>query len=295
MTQPDEHPSAGVPPGNRRSRLLGGFSLKEEGAKGVLIATISTLVVLGILLYAATRSTYWPDFKDSFLNREVLADTFPSILAAFRRNIVYFLTAEPVILLFALLLAVLRSLRGPVFFPLRLLSTIYVDLFRGIPTVLVVYALGFGMPALQIPGLPVEGWFWGWFALILSYSAYVAEVYRAGIDSVHPSQAAASRALGLSRSQSLRTVVIPQAVRRVIPPLMNDFISLQKDTALIAFVSAFQAEAFLRAQRASAGSFNFTPFVGAAICFLVITIPMTRFTDWLLERQRKRRMAGGAT
>jgi polar amino acid transport system permease protein len=292
---PDDPTSAGVPAGSRRSRLLGGYSLKAEGAKGVLVATASTLVVIGVLAYAATRSEYWPDFKDSFLNREVFVDTFPSILRAFRRNIVYFLTAEPVILAFALLLAVLRSLRGPVFFPLRLLSTIYVDLFRGIPTVLVVYALGFGMPALQIPGLPVEGWFWGWFGLILSYSAYVAEVYRAGIDSVHPSQAAASRALGLSRWQTLRTVVIPQAVRRVIPPLMNDFISLQKDTALIAFVSAFAAEAFLRSQRASAGSFNFTPFVGAALCFLVITIPMTRFTDWLLERQRRRRMAGGVT
>jgi polar amino acid transport system permease protein len=198
-----------------------------------------------------------------------------------------------VILVFALTLAVLRSLRGSVFFPLRLLATIYVDLFRGIPTVLVVYALGFGMPALQIPGLPVSGWFWGWVGLILSYSAYVAEVYRAGIESVHPSQTAAARALGLSRWQTLRHVVIPQAVRRVIPPLMNDFISLQKDTALIAFVSGFIPEAFLKAQIASAGAFNFTPFVGAAICFLVITIPMTRFTDLLLERQRRRRMAGG--
>jgi polar amino acid transport system permease protein len=276
----------------RRSRLWG-FSLKEEGAKGVLIATVSTLAVLGLLAFAAVNSPYWSDFKDQFLNRQVFSESFPEILRAFRRNIFYFLTAEPVILVLALTLAVLRSLRGPVFFPLRLLSTIYVDLFRGVPTVLVVYALGFGMPALQIPGLPVEGWFWGWIALILSYSAYVAEVYRAGIESVHPSQAAASRALGLSRWQSLRSVVIPQAVRRVIPPLMNDFISLQKDTALIAFVSAFSVEAFLRAQRISAGDFNFTPFVGAAVCFLIITIPMTRFTDWLLERQRRRRMAGG--
>jgi polar amino acid transport system permease protein len=160
--------------------------------------------------------------------------------------------------------------------------------------VLVVFALGFGVPALRIPGLPVDGWFWGWIALILSYSAYVAEVYRAGIESVHPSQTAASRALGLSRLQSLGSVVIPQAIRRVIPPLMNDFISLQKDTALIAFVSAFSVEAFLRAQRASEADFNFTPLVGAAICFLIITIPMTRFTDWLLERQRRRRMAGGS-
>jgi len=250
--------------------------------------------VIGLIVYLAVSSPYWSEFKDQFLNRQVFAESFPEILRAFRRNIFYFLTAEPVILAFALLLAVMRSSRGPVFFPLRLLSTIYVDLFRGIPTVLVVFALGFGVPALRIPGLPVDGWFWGWIALILSYSAYVAEVYRAGIESVHPSQTAASRALGLSRLQSLGSVVIPQAIRRVIPPLMNDFISLQKDTALIAFVSAFSVEAFLRAQRASEADFNFTPLVGAAICFLIITIPMTRFTDWLLERQRRRRMAGGS-
>jgi polar amino acid transport system permease protein len=280
------------PDSGGRSRLLRGWSLKQEGAKGVAIATISTIAVLALLAIAATRSPYWPQFKHDFLNGEQLAESFPDILRAFRRNIFYFLTAEPVILAFALLLAVLRSLRGPAFFPLRLLATIYVDVFRGIPTVLVVYALGFGMPALQIPGLPVSGWFWGEVGLVLSYSAYVAEVYRAGIESVHASQTAAARALGLGRWQTLRSVVIPQAIRRVIPPLMNDFISLQKDTALIAFVSGFTPEAFLAAQIDSAATFNFTPLVGAAICFLVITIPMTRFTDWQLERQRRQRQAG---
>jgi polar amino acid transport system permease protein len=277
----------------RGSRLLGGYSLKEEGAKGVLVAALSTVVVLGLLIWAATRSTYWPELKNSFFNREVFAESFPAILRGFRRNIFYFLAAEPVILVFGLVLAVLRSIRAPAFFPLRLLATIYVDLFRGIPTVLVVFALGFGMPALQLPGLPTAGWFWGLIALILSYSAYVAEVYRAGIESVHPSQAAAARALGLTRWQTLGSVVIPQAIRRVIPPLMNDFISLQKDTALIAFVSGFNPEAFLQSQVSASGAFNFTPFVGAALCFVAITIPMTRVTDWLLERQRRRRMAGG--
>ena len=130
--------------------------------------------------------------------------------------------------------------------------------------------------------------------LILSYSAYVAEVYRAGIESIHPSQTAAARALGLSRLQTLRHVVIPQAVRRVIPPLMNDFIALQKDTALIAVVSGVRPEAFLMGQIYQTGKFNFTPILGVALCFLVITIPMTRFTDWTLERQRKRRQAGVA-
>jgi len=277
---------------DRRSRLLRGWSLREEGAKGVAIATLSTLVVLALLVVAATRSPYWPQVKESFFSREVFAESFPNILSVFVRNIAYFLAAEPVILAFALLLAVLRSLRGPAFFPLRLMATIYVDVFRGIPTVLVVYTLGFGLPALQIPGLPVAGWFWGLVGLILSYSAYVAEVYRAGIESVHPSQSAAARALGLGRWATLRYVVIPQAVRRVVPPLMNDFISLQKDTALIAFVSGFNPEVFLQAQIESAATFNFTPLLGAALCFLVITIPMTRFTDWLLERQRRRRQTG---
>ena len=284
-------PDPGFPEEDRRPRSLGGWSFREEGAKGVAIATLSTLIVLVLIAVAATRSPYWPQFKESFFSREVFLDSFPDIVRAFLRNIAYFLAAEPVILAFALLLAVLRSLRGSVFFPMRLIATIYVDLFRGIPTVLVVYTLGFGIPALHMPGLPTAGWFWGWVALIMSYSAYVAEVYRAGIDSVHPSQTAAARALGLSRWATLRSVVIPQAVRRVIPPLMNDFISLQKDTALIAFVAGFNPEAFLEGQIISAATFNFTPLVGVALCFVVITIPMTRFTDWLLERQRRRRQA----
>ncbi len=264
----------------------------QEGAKGVAVAVVSTLVVLGALVYATLHSEYWPEFKQAFFNWDVLRESFPDILRAFRRNIVYFLVAEPVILVWALVLAVLRSMRGAVFFPLRLLATVYVDLFRGVPTILVVYLLGFGLPSLAIPGLPTAPWFWGMVGLILSYSAYVAEVYRAGIESVHPSQTAAARALGLSRWHTLRFVVIPQAVRRVVPPLMNDFIALQKDTALIAIVSGVYPEAFLMGQIYQAGLFNFTPILGTALCFLIITIPLTRLTDLLLERQRRRRQAG---
>ncbi len=202
--------------------------------------------------------------------------------------------AEPIILALALLLAVMRSLPGPVFFPLRVMATIYVDVFRGIPTILVIYLLGFGIPALQIPGLPTSAIPWALLGLILSYSAYVAEVYRAGIESVHPSQAAAARSLGLGRWQTLRFVIVPQAVRRVIPPLLNDFIALQKDTALISVVAGVPYEAFLQSQIWQAATFNFTPVLGAAICFLVITLPLTRFTDWLVGRQRKKRQAGAA-
>jgi polar amino acid transport system permease protein len=288
----DDRTDAGPLAEGRRSRLAG--SLRQEGAKGVLIATLSTVVVLGLGVYVVTHSAFWPEVKASFFNREVFKETFPDILEDFRRNILWFMIAEPIILVWALLLAVLRSLRGPVFFPLRLLATIYVDLFRGVPTLLVVYLLGFGVPALGIPGLPIQGAFWGMVGLILSYSAYVAEVYRAGIESVHPSQTAAARALGLSRVRTLRYVVIPQAVRRVIPPLMNDFIALQKDTALISVVAGTLPEAFTTSQVYAAGLFNFTPILGAALCFLLITIPLTRFTDWLLERQRRQRMAAAA-
>ena len=281
-----------TPEGDRASRILG--PLRAEGGRGVLIATISTVVVIGLVVFAVLHSAHWLEFKQAFFNAQVLGDSFPDILRAFRRNILYFMIAEPIILALALLLAVLRSLPGPVFFPLRVMATIYVDVFRGIPTILVIYLLGFGVPALQIPGLPTSPIPWALLGIVLSYSAYVAEVYRAGIESVHPSQAAAARSLGLGRWQSLRFVIVPQAVRRVIPPLLNDFIALQKDTALISVVGAVPYEAFLQSQIFQAATFNFTPVLGAAICFLVITVPLTRFTDWLVGRQRKKRQAGGA-
>ena len=195
------------------------------------------------------------------------------------------------ILILALVLAIMRGLPGPLFFPLRALATIYADLFRGIPTVLVIYILGFGVTALQLPGVPVSPLFWGTVALVLVYSAYVSEVYRAGIESVHPSQEAAARSLGLSRYAALRFVILPQAVRRVIPPLLNDFIGLQKDTALVALLGV--VEAFRQSQIDVAGNFNYTPYICTAILFVAITVPLARFTDWLIARDRKRQLAGG--
>jgi polar amino acid transport system permease protein len=200
-----------------------------------------------------------------------------------------FCIAEVVILFTALGLAVVRSLPGPVFFPLRLLAIVYADLFRGIPTILLVYILGFGVPALQLSGVPTSELFWGAVALVLVYTAYVSEVYRAGIESVHPSQNAAARSLGLSHGQSLRYVVIPQAVRRVVPPLLNDFIGLQKDTALVALLGV--VEAFRQSQIDASATFNYTPYLATALMFLIVTVPMTRLTDWLIERDRRRRQA----
>ena len=191
------------------------------------------------------------------------------------------------ILVWGLVLAVLRSLQGPVFFPLRILSAAYTDVFRGIPTILLIFLLGFGVPALQISGVPRSQFFWAAVSLVLVYSAYVAEVYRAGIESVHPSQEAAARSLGLTRFQALRHVVLPQAIRRVVPPLLNDFIGLKKDTALVALLGV--VEAFRQSQIEVAGSFNYTPYVATAVIFLALTIPLTRFTDWLIARERSRR------
>ena len=256
------------------------------------VAVISTFVFFTVLILVVINSPGWPDIRRSFFNLEVFRESFPEIARKFLINVQAFLIAEVFILVFALLLAVLRSLPGPVFFPIRALTVGYTDLFRGIPTVLVIYILGFGAPALQLQGVPKSALFWGIVALVLVYSAYVAEVYRAGIESVHPSQIAAARSLGLSRWKALRFVVLPQAVRRVIPPLLNDFIGLQKDTALLALVGVL--ETFRRSQVDVAGSFNYTPYLATALLFVLITIPLARLTDWLVTRERVRRQAGAA-
>ncbi len=277
-----------------RGRRRGFFGdLRQEGARGVLIAVVSTIVVLTGIVLVVIHSSNWPAVKAEFFDPAVFRASFPSIARKFVRNIEYFMIAEVFILAFALLLAVMRSLPGPVFFPIRMLSIIYTDLFRGIPTILVVYLLGFGVPSLDLPGLPTSATPWAVLALILSYSAYVAEVYRSGIESVHPSQSAAARSLGLSRWQTLRFVVIPQAVRRIVPPLLNDFVGLQKDTALVAFVVVVP-EAFKQSTIIQSDIFNFTPLLCAAVLFLLITVPLTRTVDWLVARERSRRQAGGA-
>jgi polar amino acid transport system permease protein len=252
---------------------------------------VSTTVFFGAIALVVVNAAGWPDVKQAFFDGDVFRASFPEIARAFLVNVKIFLIAEVFILVFALLVAVLRGLPGPVFFPVRMLATIYADLFRGIPTILVIYILGFGVTALQLPGVPVSPLFWGTVALVLVYSAYVSEVYRAGIESVHPSQEAAARSLGLSRFQTLRHVVIPQAVRRVIPPLLNDFIGLQKDTALVALLGV--VEAFRQSQIDVSATFNYTPYICTAILFIAITVPLARFTDWLVARDRRRQLAGG--
>jgi polar amino acid transport system permease protein len=274
----------------RRSRILGGLRSGAAG-RGALIATFSTLVFFTAIVLLVTHAPGWPEVRSTFLDWGQFKDSMPDIARAFLLNVKIFCIAEVLILIFALLLAVIRSLPGPAAFPLRMVAIAYADFFRGVPTILVIATLGFGAPALQLKGVPLSVVFWGIVSLVLVYTAYVSEVYRAGIESVHPSQTAAARSLGLSHWQSLRTVVLPQAVRRVIPPLLNDFIGLQKDTALVGFLGA--VEAFKQSQIDAAATFNYTSFVAAALLFVALTIPLARFTDWLVARDRRRRQATG--
>jgi polar amino acid transport system permease protein len=277
-------PSGSVPPA--RTTRGPRFGLGAEGARSLLIAIVSTIVFFGIIGYIVVNSAGWPRVQAQFLNEQVFWESLPKVVSKFWVNVQLFLVAEGLILVFGLLLAVLRSMPGPVFFPIRLIATVYVDVFRALPGVLVIIALGIGMPALRIEGVPKDEFFWAVVVLTLVYSAYVSEVYRAGIESVHASQTAAARSLGLSQLQTMRYVVVPQAVRRVIPPLLNDFIGLQKDTVLVSFIGV--VEIFRQTQILSAAKFNFTPYVATALVFLVVTIPLARFTDWLVVRERSR-------
>jgi polar amino acid transport system permease protein len=256
------------------------------------MAVASTVIFFGFIALIVVRSPGWPEIKESFFNGAEFRASFPVILQKFVRNIFIFCIAEVLVLILALFIAVLRSLPGPVFTPLRIMAAAYTDLFRGVPTILVILLLGYGMPALNLQGIPDNDYLWGILALTLVYSAYVAEVYRAGIQSVHPSQVAAARSLGLSRWQSMRHVVLPQAVRRVIPPLLNDFIGLQKDSALVFVLGV--VDALGQAQIIQQGDFNFTPLVALSLIFIVITIPQARLVDWLIARDQRKRQSSAA-
>ncbi|HEX2766231.1 MAG TPA: amino acid ABC transporter permease [Candidatus Limnocylindria bacterium] len=271
------------PPARRAARYSG---------RSLAIAIVSTLLVFGAIAVVVASSPGWERVQRQFFDWGNFVESAPDIVARFEVNVRLFLIAEALILVLGLVIAVLRSLPGPALFPVRLLATAYVDLFRALPGVLVIYVLGFGIPGLRLPGVPNDPFVWGVVALTLLYSAYVSEVYRAGIDSVHPSQAAAARSLGLTQLQAMRYVVLPQAVRRVIPPLLNDFIGLQKDTVLVSFIGV--VEIFRQSQIRQAATFNFTPYLATALVFLLLTIPLARLTDWLVSRERSRRDAGAA-
>jgi polar amino acid transport system permease protein len=265
---------------------------RRQSRRSVTVAAISTIAVLGALAAWILTSPGWPSVRDTFFSWSAFRQSFPDVLSGFWLDVKMFVVVEAAVLVLGLVIALCRTASAPALFPLKLLATVFTDVFRGIPTILCVYLIGFGIPALQLTGLPTDPVVLGGIALTLSYSAYVAEVYRAGIDSVHVSQRSGALALGLTPWQSTRHVVLPQAVRRVLPPLLNDFISLQKDVALVSILGP--QEAFRVAQIFAASTFNYTPLVAAAALYLCVTIPLARILDRMQARDRRRREAAPA-
>jgi polar amino acid transport system permease protein len=269
--------------GGRRRR--GGSG--EEGARGALIAAASTVVFVAIVVWLISRSPNWPKVRDQFFNRDEFVASWPDVLRGFWVDVQMFLYGLIAIPVVALLLAVARSFRGPAFFPVRALAIGFIDVMRGIPLILLILLLGFGVPALDLPGAPTSPMFWGLVALTMSYSAYTAEIFRSGIESVPESQRSSARAIGLTQWQTLRHAILPQAVRNVVPALMNTVVSLQKDVALVSVLGV--REAVREAQILTSRTFNYTSYVVATVLFLLFSIPLVRLVDVYTRRDRERR------
>lgn len=250
---------------------------RSKARRGQLIAAGSSVIVLGGLAALALTSPGWPSVRDQFFSSGAFGSAFGDVLKGFWLDVKMFVVVEAVVLILGLVIALIRTSRSPALFPLRLLAAMFVDLFRGIPTILLIYLVGFGIPALELQGLPSDPVVLGGIALSLSYSAYVAEVYRAGIASVHRGQRDAALSIGLTEQQALRHVILPQAIRRVGPPLLNDFISLQKDVALVSVLGP--QEAYRIASITAASTFNYTPLLAAALLYLCVTVPLARVVD----------------
>ncbi|MEW2071195.1 amino acid ABC transporter permease [Streptomyces sp. NPDC007346] len=259
--------------------------------RATAIAATSTLVTGVVLFLLITGSPGWDRTRETFFSPHYARVALPQVREGLWLNLRLLAVCGSAVLAFGLLLAVARTLRGPVFFPVRALATAYTDFFRGLPLIICLLMVVFGVPALRLEGVTNDPVLLGGGALVLTYSAYVAEVFRAGIESVHPSQRAAARSLGLSSGRTLRFVVLPQAVRRVVPPLLNDLVSLQKDTGLVSIAGA--VDAVYAAQIIASKDFNYTPYVVAGLVFVALTIPMTRLTDWVTARMDRRRAQGG--
>ena len=254
--------------------------------RSTVVATVSSLAVVTAIVVLVPKMPRWDRVHESFFKGERFADSLPRLLDAFVLDIKIFAWSMPAIVALALLIAITRNSRSAALFPLRILTIAFTDIMRGVPIILWIYLIGFGVPGLGIDRPWNSPLIWGSVALVLTYSAYIAEVFRAGIESVHESQRAAARSLGLSSWQTMRHVVLPQAIRRVVPPLMNDMVSLQKDVALVSLIGPIE---ILRQAGIDKSKFaNFTPYIAAAAIFLLITIPLTRTTDWLIERERRR-------
>lgn len=259
---------------------------RSRRRRSIAIAATSTIIAVTAVIVLVPRTPGWDRVRQAFFDGDVFVDTFPELLRAFWLDIQILLWSTPLILAASLLIALARNTRSPALFPLRAFAVVYTDVLRGIPVILLVFLIGFGVPALGLSRTWSNPLIWGTVTLVLSYSAYVSEVIRAGIDSVHESQRAGARSLGMTSRQTMWSVVLPQAFRRIVPPMMNSFVSLQKDVALVSLIGP--VEILRRAQIESATYANFTPYVGAAVIFLALTIPCTRLADWALARQRQR-------
>lgn len=259
---------------------------RRQRHQRTLTAAVVTVVVFGLLGVGAVSTPGWDRFAETFLDVDHMREVFPAVADGFWVNVAMFLIAEPLILLLGITVAITRRTVSPWLAPLRIVAVAYTDLFRGIPTILVVMLCAFGIPAMQLSGVTNSLFWLTLVALVLSYGAYVAEVVRSGIDSVHPTQLASAQALALSRGQAMRHVVLPQALRRVVPPLMNDFVSLQKDTALISSVGV--VEALRAASDYGNYQFNYSSYLVAAAFFVVVTVPLARLTDYLAARASRR-------
>jgi polar amino acid transport system permease protein len=260
--------------------------------KQALIAAVSSILVLGTLTIILITSPGWEVVKTTFFDIEYGKEVFPTVLKGLWINLQLTFFGGIAIGIIAMGLALLRTTKSPALTPFRFLATAYVDIFRGAPLILIILLVGFGVPALRIQGISSNVILLGTIAVVLTYSAYVAEVIRSGILSIHPSQRAAARSLGLTSGQTMRFVVLPQALRRVVPPLLNDFVSLLKDTGLVSILGV--TDAVRAAQINASRTFNYTPYVVAAILFLIITIPMTRYTDRAIRQRTQAQNSEGA-
>jgi len=267
--------TATTAPGERR--LERAAAKRRRTRRNAAIAALSSVVVIGGLAALVLTSPGWPTVRETFFSWAEFKNAFPEVLSGFWLDIKVFMVVEVAVLVIALAIALIRNNRSPGLFPVRLLATVWVDVFRGVPTVLLVYLVGFGIPALELEGLPTDPVVLGGIALTLSYSGYVSEVYRAGINSVHKGQTDAALSVGLTKAQAMRHVILPQGIRRVGPPLLNDFVALQKDVALISIIGP--QEAFRVAQIYQGENFNYTPIIAAALLYLLITVPLARLVD----------------
>jgi polar amino acid transport system permease protein len=260
---------------------------QKQRRRSILVAALSTIFVVVAIVIFVPMTPGWEKVQKSFFNGVVLSKTFPKLLNAFTVNVMIFAWSAPAIAVLGLMIALARDAKSPALFPLRIFGAAFTDIFRGVPVILTVYLIGFGIPGLGLPRPWNSPFIWGSLALILTYSAYVAEIFRAGIDSVHPSQRSAALSLGLSERQVMRDVILPQAIRNVVPSQMNMLIALQKDVSLLSFIGP--VEIFRQAGVYKSLFANFTPYVGAAIIFLIVTIPATRYADYLMARQMRER------